>query len=169
MEKDFRLIAAMEKVSQTNQLDNLAKYVVFIAETEGKSVELLKRFVSSEVVHAEDENTLFSKYIPSIYRSIDSHIYLTYRYIILSTGLNSFSTKLFKTYSRMVGLSYLWNVLASHIIQLQSEPEEEGVSMEVDPNKVEEGADHVANKWQLLLTTQKIFTSIIRSSDALPT
>ncbi len=69
----------------------------------------------------------------------------------------------------MIGLSYLWNVLASHIIQLQSEPEEEGVSMEVDPNKVEEGADHVANKWQLLLTTQKIFTSIIRSSDALPT
>ncbi len=69
MEKDFRLIAAMEKVSQTNQLDSLAKYVVFIAETEGKSVELLKRFVSSEVVHADDENTLFSKYIPSIHLS----------------------------------------------------------------------------------------------------
>lgn len=53
---------------------------------------------------------------------------------------------MFKVYSKMHGLPYLFKTLANHIVALEHENKISTIDTEIDPNKMEEGSDSVSNK-----------------------
>lgn len=75
---------------------------------------------------------------------------------------------MFKVYSKMHGLAYLFTTLAHLIVSLKHETETNEIQMEVDTFKLEEGEDSISNKWQLLLIAQKIWSSISKSATKAP-
>jgi len=118
--------------------------VIYLSESNGISMELMKFYIDREIKESDAETTVFRA--------------------------NSFATKLFKPYSKLHGLAYLFQTLAEPLVILEHETKETDLAttMEVDPDKLEEGADDIANKWQLMLTTQKVFDTIIHSVNIVP-
>jgi neurofibromin 1 len=92
---------------------------------------------------------------------------------------------MFKFYSKVVGIRYLFNNLARYILELERlaarKPEMSGsnsksllsMEMEVDPDKFGSSEstfqDSEANLYQLILACQKIFATIRDSIDEIPT
>jgi len=96
---------------------------------------------------------------------------------------NSPVTRMFKYYSKMIGIHYLFDNLAKYIAELEasqkqkhlqkkSESELElmnpGLDFEVDPSKMNSEEDENVNKLQLQLVSQKIFNAIMRSATTMP-
>ncbi len=182
------LVQAITDSCAATEADNLTKSFVHLYASKGKALPVLLRYIQQEIaaITADNEGTLFRA--------------------------NSIASKMFKVYSKIEGLPYLWKTLATHVNAIMaSAPDDDpnvlkttgSFSVEVcyiyrgyilsfltyflfimiylssiidhrhhyhqiDPNKVEEGEDEAANKWQLLLVTQKIFTSIVRSLEYMP-
>lgn len=122
--------------------DELSRNVVFFFEHQGKSQELFTILIQNELKGSDSEGSVFRA--------------------------NSFPTKMFRIYSKMHGLKYLFSVLSVALLELKNQIEQENVTLEVDPNKIEEGEDSISNRWQLLLIAQKLFTAIVRSASNLP-
>lgn len=53
---------------------------------------------------------------------------------------------MFKNYSKLHGLPYLFSVLANLLVSLEHETNVASLKIEVDPNKLEEGEDSISNK-----------------------
>lgn len=110
----------MISTSPTSEVDELARNVIFLAEANNVSLSLFSYFVKKEVNEADSASNLFRA--------------------------NSFCTKMFKFYSKMHGLKFIFSTLASAIAELEHEIKENNMHMEVDPNKMEEGEDTLTNK-----------------------
>lgn len=138
---DLNLIRGLSKTADGQEQEDISKSLIFIFESHNRTLSLIKAFISHEIDECHEKNNLFRG--------------------------NSFTTKLFKNYSRTLALPYLFNCLADVIAGIILETKEEGPN-EINPSKVEEGVDMTANKWQLLLSSQRIFTAIVRSVESIP-
>jgi len=128
----------------------LAKSLVYVFEKNNKMIDLILTFIEIELASG-DHNTVFRQ--------------------------NSLATKMFKFYSRMIGIEYLFNTLARYVAELEvsSRQKDEGnelisttIEMEVDPSKMTEAEDENVNTLQLMLVVQKIFNAILKSANAIP-
>jgi len=73
-------------------------------------------------------------------------------------------SKMFKFYSRLIGLPYLYVTIGPELGKLI----EEELVLEVDPEKMEEGKDLDEMRWALMSQSQKILKQIIISDDKCP-
>jgi len=140
--------------------DRVARDLVLFYQSEGKAVDFMISAMKEEVKTTETEKTLFRN--------------------------NSMVSKMFKMFSKIVGLPYLFDTLALVINQLKvlgerkkgQDDEEKGadlfdVDMEVDTThgrgdkQLDEDAI-AANAQQLALVCQKLFGAIRNSIDRLP-
>lgn len=71
---------------------------------------------------------------------------------------------MFKFYSRLIGLPYLYVTIGPEICQLVDEE----LGLEVDPEKMEDGADLDEMRWTLMAQSQKILKQILNSADNCP-
>lgn len=88
------------------------------------------------------------------------------------------SSKLFKVYSSMIGLDYLFHLLAGLLNELMdNQPEgneDEGSdtfisgSLELDPNKMTDKDEQSTNKLALSLICQKIINKVLKSKEKMP-
>jgi len=157
--EDMQLATAIAAVTQSTEEDDLSKAFAFLFASKGLGMELVKNFITTEIEKCSAPNSLFRG--------------------------NSLATKLFQSYSRLVGLPFLWQVLGPFLMELDddqgSEPSEEGrhsmsnhsissLSLELDPNKMTDkgDADFIENKYTLMLITQRLFKLIINNADLLP-
>jgi hypothetical protein len=147
---------ALGNVTQSTESDNLARCLVYLYEEHGKTLDLILTFIDIEIGVAS-ESTLFRS--------------------------NSPVTRMFKYYSKMIGIHYLFDNLAKYIAELEasqrqkqmqkkSESELELMNpvfdLEVDPSKMTSEEDENVNKLQLQLVVQKIFNAIMRSAAVIP-
>jgi len=72
---------------------------------------------------------------------------------------NSMVSKMFKFYSRLIGLPYLYTTIGPELNELI----EEELGLEVDPEKMEEGTDLDEMRWTLMAQSQKILKTILAS------
>jgi hypothetical protein len=138
----FTFVQKLVSSSPISDLDDLARNILYFFECHGQTQTFFSVIIKSEVESTDNEGSVFRA--------------------------NSFATKMFRVYSKMHGLKYLFSVLSIPILELKGQIEQENVTLEVDPNKLEEGDDTASNRWQLLLITQKLFTAIIRSANEIP-
>jgi len=121
----------------------------------------LKFRISQEIYQSESVNTLFRA--------------------------NSFASKMFTAYSKIVGIEYLWSTLAIIMHEINDMGTDKRspqsryqtstskgksllsfTSIEVDPNKMDEESDTVANQLQLQLVVHKVWKAIIESENDIP-
>jgi hypothetical protein len=74
-------------------------------------------------------------------------------------------SKMFKFYSRLIGLPYLYKTIAPEIYEIV---EKESLHLEVDPEKLEEGNDLDEMRWTLMAQSQKILKQILKSVIEIP-
>jgi neurofibromin 1 len=149
--------------------DNICRAFAYAFEREGKALELLLQLIETEVATADTTATLFRS--------------------------NSISTKFFKAYSRLVGLPYLFRVLAPLLTKLMKDEEKlsQGVTVqgnnenmisikdatnalsenyELNPNMVGNAAEFEtiieANSLSIQLTCQMFLTTLSRTSSYCP-
>jgi len=77
---------------------------------------------------------------------------------------NSMVSKMFKFYSRLIGLPYLYETIGPEINEII----EDELGLEVDPEKMEEGTDLDEMRWTLMAQSQKILKSVLNSVDKCP-
>lgn len=77
---------------------------------------------------------------------------------------NSMVSKMFKFYSRLIGLPYLYTTIGPELNELI----EEELGLEVDPEKMEEGTDLDEMRWTLMAQSQKILKTILASDGDCP-
>lgn len=141
--------------SLTNAIesDKLSQSLIYVFESNNRSIELLSSFVSREMREAESETTLFRA--------------------------QSYACKMFKVYSKMVGIPYLWKTLghfineiayadASVVMSNRDRLIPQNIEIEIDPTRLDDPSDEDINKLQLLLVTSKIFKALIKSIDDFP-
>jgi hypothetical protein len=123
---------------------------VYLYEGRGKAMDLIFTFIEIELASG-DSNTVFRQ--------------------------NSLATKMFKFYSKLVGIEYLFQTLARYVAELEASTkiEDEGnqlinttIEIEIDPTKLE-GGDENVNIIQLMIIVQKLFNTIIKSAKTIPT
>lgn len=73
-------------------------------------------------------------------------------------------SKMFKFYSRLIGLPYLYTTIGPEIDKLIFDQ----IGLEVDPEKMEEGTDLDEMRWKLMAESQKILKEIFNSADQCP-
>jgi len=91
---------------------------------------------------------------------------------------NSIASKIFKFYSRIIGLSYLYDILAKYVQQIEEiskrKEQNEGdmgildLDVEVDTKNMEEGKDVESNSMQLQFICSRILGSIYKSAANIP-
>jgi len=126
-------------VTQITEADKIAKALVVVFQDNQKVLKLLNSFISEEVRTTESAGTLFRA--------------------------NSMVSKMFKFYSRLVGLPYLYVTIGPELGKLI----EEELGLEVDPEKMEEGKDLDEMRWSLMSQSQKILKQILISDERCPT
>jgi hypothetical protein len=157
--KHFGLQLAIQVFCPPTEQDAVAKAMVHVAHSQGAAIDLIKTLVRVEVSQCIQENTIFRG--------------------------NSLVSKMFKFYSRMVGIRYLFRCIARVIAELETLGRKQqqtqakakdgdgdkeasllAMTMELDPNKIEdlEAIDADTNILQLQLTCQKLFSTIIKSA-----
>jgi len=129
---------AVSGVTQITEADKIAKALVIVFHDNNKVLELLKAFISEEVRTTESAGTLFRA--------------------------NSMVSKMFKFYSRLIGLPYVYLTIGPEIGKLI----EENLGLEVDPEKMEEGKDLDEMRWALMSQSQKILKQILASDEKCP-
>jgi hypothetical protein len=95
------------------------------------------------------------------------------------------AVSLYQVYSKIFGIRFLWRAMGPFLLELNVLSEEEeakstekgergyslsanSLAMEVDPNKMEDSEAFSVNKYVLLLTTQRLFSSIISRATEVP-
>jgi len=129
---------AISSITQITEADKIAKSLVVIFQDNNKVIKLLEAFISEEVRTTESAGTLFRA--------------------------NSMVSKMFKFYSRLVGLPYLYITIGPELGKLI----EEELGLEVDPEKMEEGKDLDEMRWALMSQSQKILKQILVSDEKCP-
>eukprot|EP01088_Endostelium_zonatum_P003117 TRINITY_DN141_c0_g2_i1.p1 TRINITY_DN141_c0_g2~~TRINITY_DN141_c0_g2_i1.p1 ORF type:complete len:1031 (-),score=199.65 TRINITY_DN141_c0_g2_i1:77-3169(-) len=157
----------------TEEATDVAKKLAYILESRNrkKGVILVQALIASELAEIniqQQSSTLFRT--------------------------NSSSQKVFASWSKLVGLDYLWNVLSVPINEIEwrakdanSEPNTStemettgsssssdkttllNLSMEIDPTKIEDSSLIEENTLELWLTAQKLLRIILKSEAAVPT
>lgn len=89
---DLKLAFATAKLTQITEADKVAKAMVIIFEAHNKTLLLLDAFIKEEVNNSETDGTLFRS--------------------------NSMVSKMFKFYSRLIGLPYLYETIGPELTQL---------------------------------------------------
>jgi len=116
----------------------LVKALIIVFQDHNKVIPLLQQFIAEEVKNTESAGTLFRS--------------------------NSMVSKMFKFYSRLIGLPYLYETVGPELNELI----EQELGLEVDPEKMEEGTDLDEMRWTLMAQSQKILKSIVNSVDKCP-
>ncbi|KAH3746119.1 GTPase-activator protein for Ras family GTPase [Pelomyxa schiedti] len=138
------------------QLDNLAKSAVYFFERHGKGLDMMQFLITDEVRNCKEAIALFRA--------------------------NSFSTKAYKFYSKMVGLSYLFQtlgVLFEDIWREAANEEEMGsitngsvemiqTSYEVNPETMTEEVDESVNALAVKLVCTKFLIQVALSANRVP-
>jgi neurofibromin 1 len=157
--KEPNFLQAVVGATAPTEEDSLARTLVNLYEKQDISLKMIVLLVTDEINKNEFENTLFRS--------------------------NSVASKMFKFYSKVIGIRYLFNNLARFIMELnklaekKSSGESSGgnksllsMEMEVDPDKFgssEAGfSDSEANLYQLILACQKVFSVIRDSTNEVP-
>jgi len=130
---------AISSITQITEADKIAKAMIVVFQDNNKVLKLLEAFISEEVRTTESAGTLFRA--------------------------NSMVSKMFKFYSRLIGLPYLYVTIGPELGKLI----EEELGLEVDPEKMEEGRDLDEMRWALMSQSQKILKQILGSDVELPT
>lgn len=138
VEQDLKLVSTICELTQITEADKVAKALVIIFQSHTKVLSLLEKFIVDEVAATENAGNLFRS--------------------------NSMVSKMFKFYSRLIGLPYLYETIGPEITQLVAEQ----IGLEVDPEKMEDGADLDEMRWTLMAQSQKILKEILNSSEKCP-
>jgi len=144
-DESLKIASAIVDITKATEQDAVAQALVYTFESHEGSLGLIKKFISDEVAGAASESTLFRS--------------------------NSMASKMLKFYSKLVGLQYLWNTLSNDIFLLMERTKGEEAAdftFELDPVIKPDEEDVRVNKYQLLLTAQKVLSTIIRSLDEVP-
>jgi len=157
--KDYLLQLALALKCPATEQDALAKALVYVACAHDVAAEMIQTVIRAEVSACLEENTLFRS--------------------------NSVASKMYKFYSRIVGIKYLYHCIARVVLELEvlGKQQEAGmvnpkkskdtenevsllaVSMELDTEKdIEDDVDTDTNLLQLQLICQKILTVLIKTS-----
>jgi len=112
--------------------------MIVVFQDNSKVLNLLEAFINEEVRTAEQAGTLFRS--------------------------NSMVSKMFKFYSRLIGLPYLYTTIGPELDELISEE----LGLEVDPEKMEDGADLDEMRWTLMAQSQKILKTILNNVENCP-
>jgi len=134
----LELAATISRITQITEADKIAKAMVVIFQDNDKVLHLLQAFIGEEVNTTESAGTLFRS--------------------------NSMVSKMFKFYSRLIGLPYLYETIGPEITELI----EDELGLEVDPEKMEEGTDLDEMRWTLMAQSQKILKSVLNSEKCPP-
>lgn len=124
-----------------SDLDEFAKFMTFFYESKRQTSSLFQIFINDEIEKTDSASNLFSKKKKT--KNHSKKEALTFSSI--QTGGNSFSTKLFKVYSKLHGLKYLFRTFAEFIAIVGHKVQEEGQS-EVDPSRIDSQIDLQSNK-----------------------
>jgi hypothetical protein len=155
---DFILQMAMALTCPATEQDTLAKGLVYVSSSTGKTVEMIRTVIRAEVASCLEENTLFRS--------------------------NSVASKMYKFYSRIVGIKYLYHCIARVIMELETlgRKQERNLAKGITPNNKEVslldvtmeldiendfGGDNIdtdTNLLQLQLICQKILNVLIKTT-----
>jgi hypothetical protein len=138
VEDNLEVAVAVSNMTQITEADKIAKALVVIFQDHDKVLTLLQAFIAEEVNTTESAGTLFRS--------------------------NSMVSKMFKFYSRLIGLPYLYETIGPELCELI----EEELGLEVDPEKMEEGTDLDEMRWMLMAQSQKILKSILNNIERCP-
>jgi len=136
---DLKLATAISNITQITEADKIAKAMVIVFHDNNKALTLLQQFIDEEVKTTESAGTLFRS--------------------------NSMVSKMFKFYSRLLGLPYLYVTIGPEIDELIGAQ----LGLEVDPEKMTEGTDLDEMRWMLMAQSQKILKQVLNSWDDCPT
>lgn len=165
LEYNHEYLFAISRHVPLTEHDKFAKSLIALFHSHGFAKEVVVAMISEEVAKEKSENTIFRG--------------------------NSITSKLFKFYSKILGVRFLWSKTARLIIELnnigaermkeESKPPSRdnsgggssllSMEMEIDPNKTgtsDTDEDTQANVYQLIVTCQKIFGSLLRSLKEMP-
>lgn len=137
--EDLKVAFAISSITQITEADKIAKAMIVIYQDNHKVLPLLEAFITEEVRTTESSGTLFRA--------------------------NSMVSKMFKFYSRLIGLPYLYVTIGPELGKII----EEEMGLEVDPEKMEEGKDLDEMRWALMSQSQKILKQVLSSEDKCPT
>jgi len=137
-ENTLELALVVANITQITEADKIAKALIIVYQHNEKVLQLLQKFISDEVKTSESSSTLFRS--------------------------NSMVSKMFKFYSRLIGLPYLYETVGPEICELI----EQELGLEVDPEKMEEGTDLDEMRWTLMAQSQKLLKSIFNSVEKCP-
>jgi hypothetical protein len=90
----MRVLGAICDATSVTEADKVAKSLVYIFHQHAKALDIMMYRTSVEIQLSESENTLFRG--------------------------NSLASKMFNTYSKMVGLDYLWQTLGLMMYELNA-------------------------------------------------
>jgi len=138
IQDDLELAFLISNMTQVTEADKIAKALIVIFEDNNASISLLQAFISDEVRTTESVGTLFRS--------------------------NSMVSKMFKFYSRLIGLPYLYTTIGPEITELIDLQ----LGLEVDPEKMEEGTDLDEMRWTLMAQSQKILKQVLASLEEVP-
>lgn len=161
LQEDLLLAHVICEVTQITEADKIAKALVIVFEAHNKTMQLLKALIVQEVKttgRIPNMNTyLNSESAGTLFRS------------------NSMVSKMFKFYSRLIGLPYLYETVGPELNQQIWENLGLEVSIiicylicQVDPERMEEGADLNEMRWMLMAQSQKVLKAILKSVDRCP-
>eukprot|EP01105_Mastigella_eilhardi_P027354 TRINITY_DN83_c0_g1_i3.p1 TRINITY_DN83_c0_g1~~TRINITY_DN83_c0_g1_i3.p1 ORF type:complete len:1680 (-),score=360.95 TRINITY_DN83_c0_g1_i3:1037-6076(-) len=158
------LARAVCEVTQATEADKVSSSLIYVNAGAGRALQLLDAFLESEVANVPNETLLFRA--------------------------NSFSSKMFRTYSKMVGIDYLWSTLApilgsmeflahqedlkNKLVQEQTEKGEGAVAgtlttdFELDPTKMQEGMDEATQSYMLAERSRTVLVAIMNSDTSMP-
>jgi len=135
---NLELAFTVSSITQITDADKIAKALVVVFQDHSKVIPLLEAFVNDEVRSTEQAGTLFRS--------------------------NSMVSKMFKFYSRLIGLPYLYLTIGPEMDELIADE----LGLEVDPEKMEEGTDLDEMRWTLMAQSQKILKAIMNSVEDCP-
>jgi len=153
--KDFLLQLAIAFNCPATEQDAMAKALVYVASVHGIAAEMIQTCIRFEVQTCKQENTLFRN--------------------------NSVASKMYKFFSRIVGIKYLFNCIARVILELEILGRQQDIksgsssgsnevsllsmSMELDQTKaLGDDIDTDTNLLQLQLICQKLLNVLIKTS-----
>lgn len=135
---EMKLALEIGELTLITEADTISKAMIIVFENAKKTLDMLKFYIEQEVINTENPATLFRA--------------------------NSIVSKMFKFYSRLIGLPYLYNTIGKTITQLNFE----NLGIEVDPEKMVEGEDLNEMRWTLMAQSQKILKHILKSGKDCP-
>jgi len=138
LNSNMELVLALSKITQITEADKVTKALIIIFQDSDKVIPLLKRFITDEVNNIDSPGNLFRS--------------------------NSMVSKMFKFYSRLIGLPYLYETIGPEIYELI----EEKLGLEVDPEKMDDGTDLDEMRWTLMAQSQKILKQVLNSVEKCP-